>query len=136
MQLNKWPADGVRGSQSASRPRVIPFLGLQGCERGPPFSSPKFVLGGDARRGPSRTRQAHKARGLTQLQGSQPGCLSAASAEAVAGSDLKPARLEREGQSWLQDSKRRSSWFTAPLGWSLTYFYAYVLFYLIFPAAL
>ena len=30
----------------------------------------------------------------------------------------------------------RSSWFTGTLRWSLTYFYAHVLFYLIFPAAL
>ena len=64
------------------------------CERGPSLSSPKLVLGEDAQSSPSRARQEHKAQGLTQLQGSQPGGLCAPSSEEVAGSDLKPARLE------------------------------------------
>ena len=64
------------------------------CERGPSLSSPKLVLGEDAQSGPIRARQEHKAQGLTQLQGSQLGGLCAPSSEEVAGSDLKPARLE------------------------------------------
>ena len=44
--------------------------------------------------------------------------------------------LKERGSPGCKTAKGRSSWFTAPLGWSLTYFYAYVLFYLIFPVAL